>query len=362
MALEAHTLLAFVPSDDGRVRLESDNFEGAVAFDVRAPMAPGPASSPEWGAYARGAAQIFADLVPGAVRGFDGRLVGTLPGGGLSSSASVLLAYLAALAATNERTLSPGELVRAARRVENECVGVASGILDPASIVGARRGELLCIDTKDESWASSPLGAGGARPAILVAFTGIARRLVHSGFNDRVGECHLAAEALLDAAGCPRPEGRRARLGDLDDGSFERFGEALPEALALRARHFFGERRRVREGLACWQRGDLAGFGAHMNASCESSIHNYQTGSPELVALQAVLVATPGVIGARFSGAGFGGCSIALVEREAAGAAAAHVREGFARAHPELRERMRVFVVDSDEGLRIESPFGGASS
>ena len=75
----------------------------------------------------------------------------------------------------------------------------------------------------------------------------------------------------------------------------------LDKPLALRARHFFGERRRVREGLACWQRGDLAGFGARMNASCESSIHNYQTGSSELVALQGVLTATPGVIGARFS-------------------------------------------------------------
>ena len=360
MALAAHTLLAFVPNDDGRVRLESENFDGVVEFDLRAPE--GGAEGPDWGAYPRGAAQVFAELAPGAARGFSGRVCGALPGGGLSSSASVLLAFLSALASVNERALSPAELVRAARRVENECVGVASGILDPASIVGARRGELLCIDTQKESWVSSPLAPGVPQPAILVAFTGIARQLVHSGFNDRVEECHLAAEALLDASGRPRPEGRRARLGDLDDECFERFGDALPEALALRARHFFGERRRVREGLECWQRGDLAGFGARMNASCESSIHSYQTGSPELVALQAVLVATPGVIGARFSGAGFGGCSIALVEREAAAQAAEHVRERFARAFPDLRERMRVFVVESDDGLRVETLGAGVAS
>jgi galactokinase/galacturonokinase len=97
-----------------------------------------------------------------------------------------------------------------------------------------------------------------------------------------------------------------------------------------------------------------------MNASCESSIHNYQTGSPELVALQRVLVATPGVIGARFSGAGFGGCGIALIERAAAAETAERVRTDFARACPELRERMRVFTVETDDGVRVEPVGGGA--
>lgn len=358
MAIEARTLLAFVPSEDGRVRIASDDFDGAVELDLRA--AGDAAAGPEWGAYAHGAARVFRERVPDAATGFVGRVAGALPGGGLSSSASVLLAYLSALASVNEVALDPTELVRGARRVENEWVGVASGILDPASIVGARRGELLCIDTERERWTSSPLGGAAAAPAIVIAFTGVARQLVHSGFNDRVGECHLAAEALLAAAGQGGPAGRRARLGDLDESVFERFSPSLPEPLRRRAGHFYGEVRRVREGLACWRSGDLAGFGARMKASCESSIWLYQTGSPELVALQEVFLRTPGVIGARFSGAGFGGCGLALVERPAAKEAAERVRAGLAEAHPELRERMRVFVVESDDGLRIESLDGGA--
>jgi len=358
MAIEARTLLAFVPSRGGAVEIASDQFEGGVELELRAAgRAP---AQPEWGAYARGAAQVFAELVPEATTGFVGRVAGSLPGGGLSSSASVLLAYLSALGAVNDHALGPAELVRAVRRVENECVGVASGILDPASIVAARRGELASIDTERERWASWPLGGDAEAPAILVAFTGIARQLVRSGFNDRVGECHAAAAALLAAAGLEPPASRRARLGDLDEDVFLRFEGALPEALRLRARHFFGEGRRVREGLECWRRGDLAGFGARMKASCQSSIQSYQTGSPELVALQQVLESTPGVYGARFSGAGFGGCSVALVRRDSAEAAVEAVRAGLARARPELRERMRVFAVESDDGLRIEPLDAGA--
>lgn len=358
MAIDAQTRLAFAPRDDGRVRVRSENFEGRVELDLARPGSR--PVGPEWGAYAYGAVRVFADLVPAARRGFSGRLSGALPGGGLSSSASVLLAYLAALARVNRSPLDARTLVRASRRVENEFVGVASGILDPASIVGARRGELLCIDTEAESWQSSPLGGAAAPPVVLVAFTGISRQLVHSGFNDRVGECHAAAEALLAAAGLEPPAGRRARLGDVDDAVFEAHARALAEPLALRARHFFSERRRVRAGFACWRAGDLASFGEHMKASCESSIHQYQTGSPELVDLQRILIETPGVLGARFSGAGFGGCAIALVESEAAPDAARRVHHEFVRAHPALAERARVGLVETDDGLRVESADGRA--
>jgi galacturonokinase len=354
MAIGAHTSLAYAPTDDGRLRLTSGSFEGEVDLALRGDSSD-EAAGPQWGVYARGAARLFAEAAPAAHRGLVGRVTGALPGSGLGSSASVLLAYLTALADVNRVTLSPHDRVSLSRRVENEVVGVASGILDPASIEGARRGELLFIDSGDETWASHGLGAGAAPPRILIAFTGIERRLASSGFNDRVEECHRAAEILGDAAGLERPAGRRARLGDLDDGVFEAHVAALPDALARRARHFFGERARVLAGLADWLRGDLERFGERMNASCESSLHQYETGSEELASLQEILVATPGVFGARFSGAGFGGCSVALIDAEHADEAAESVASAFARAHPGLATRMQVAVVDADDGVRIET-------
>ena len=360
MAIDAHTLLAYAPTADGRVALASSDYEGEVAFDLMGVATDVP--EPHWGVYARGAARLFAEAAPEARRGLVGRVAGALPGSGLSSSASVLLAYLAALADVNAATLSPHERVALSRRVENEIVGVASGILDPASITGARRGELLFIDSAAETWTSHALGGGAEMPRVLVAFTGIERRLATSGFNDRVDECHRAAEGLFDAAGLAPPPGRRARLGDLDDAVFETHAAALTDALARRARHFFGERERVLAGLDDWKRGDLERFGERMKASCESSLHQYETGSEELARLQAILVSTRGVYGARFSGGGFGGCSIALVEPAQATAAAGSVAERFARACPDLEPRMRVFLVDSDDGVRIESADGSVIS
>jgi galactokinase len=113
------------------------------------------------------------------------------------------------------------------------------------------------------------------------------------------------------------------------------------------------ERARVREGVDLWRTGDLAAFGVLMNASCESSINDYETGSPELCRLQEILVATPGVLGARFSGAGFGGCAIALVLADAAEPARDAVLGEFRRAFPQLAPRARAFLVDGDDGARV---------
>ncbi len=360
MAIDAHTLLAYVPTRDGRVSLTSADFEGPVEFDLSAvdPRAHGP----HWGVYACGAAALFRARAESATVGLVGRLAGTLPGSGLSSSASVLLAYLTAFADANEVALTPHERVALSRRVENEIVGVASGILDPASIEGARRNELLFIDSATETWASHALGEGVEMPRVLVAFTGIERRLASSGFNDRVEECHRAAEALFEAAKLAPPVDRRPRLGDLDDAVFERHVDSIPAELARRAQHFFGERARVHAGLEDWGRGDLVRFGERMKASCESSLHQYETGSRELALLQSILVDTPGVYGARFSGAGFGGCSIALVEPARADAAVESVRAAFVHAFPELEARARVFVVASDDGVRVERSAAGAFS
>jgi galactokinase len=142
------------------------------------------------------------------------------------------------------------------------------------------------------------------------------------------------------------------KLGELDDAVFEAHAGALEDGERKRAQHLFGERERVAEGTERWRQGDLDRFGALMSESCRSSIECYETGSPELVRLQEILVATPGVFGARFSGAGFGGCSIALVDAAAAGEAGASILRAFLAAFPGLEGRARVFEVQSDDGLR----------
>jgi galactokinase/galacturonokinase len=347
-AIDAHTVLSFAPAEGAAVELQSENFPGDVRFDLRAPEAEG---GPAWGRYARAAAWALRELLPSQPRGLLGRVGGPLPGGGLSSSASVLLAYLTAFAHLNRISLAPRELVQLSRRAENEFVGLASGVLDPAAIVASCRGKLLAIDTREVSWQEIPAAPGAPAILFLVIFTGTPRSLTGTRFNQRVEECREAARALAKLAGLPATD----FLGELPDAVFEAHVARLEPALRRRAQHVSGERARVARGIECWRRGELAAFGALMNESCRSSFENYETGSPELACLQRVLEATPGVLGARFSGGGFGGCCVALVEAAAAEEARARALAEFTRLLPELAGRATALLARSEDGLRLVS-------
>jgi galactokinase/galacturonokinase len=345
-AIDAHTVLSFAPAPDAAVELRSQNFPGAVRFHLGAPEAE---AGPAWGRYARAAAWALRERLPSPPRGLLGCIGGPLPGSGLSSSASVLLAYLTAFAHLNGISLASRELVQLSRRAENEFVGLASGVLDPAAIVGSVRGRLLAIDTRDVSW--QPILSAPQAPAVLflVIFTGTPRSLTGTRFNQRVEECREAARALAQLAGLPETD----FLGELPDAVFEAHAARLAPALRRRAQHLFGERARVARGIERWRRGELAEFGALMNESCRSSLENYETGSPELACLQRVLETTPGVLGARFSGAGFGGCCVALVEADAAEQARALSLAEFTRLQPELAGRATALLARGEDGLRL---------
>lgn len=344
-AVDAHTLLAFAPSETADVSLVSENFEGEVRFrldaEERQPMRGGSG----WGRYAVAAGRALRERLPVQPRGMTARISGSLPEAGLSSSASVLLAYVTALARVNGLSLAPEEQVELAFRAEHDFVGVQVGVLDPASIVGSRRGHLLEIDTHSLRWEALPLPPGTEEPSYLVVFSGLERNLPGTGYNRRVLECREAARRLGEHAGL---EGI-SRLGELPDSVFEEHASKLPAAEARRARHFFGERARVLEGAAAWREGDLRRFGALMNASCRSSIDNWEAGSEAIIAIQQLLLATDGVLGSRFSGAGFGGSVVALVVREDARAVAEAVRKRL----PSELSRARVLILESDDGIRV---------
>ena len=349
-AIDAHTVLSFAPVPSAEVALGSENFPGVVRFDLRAPEA---GTGPEWGRYARAAAWALRERMPSPPRGLHGRVGGPLPGGGLSSSASVLLAYLTALAHVNGLEVAPRDLVLFSRRAENEFVGLASGVLDPAAIVASRRGQLLAIDTREVRWEGVPSAPGAPASLFLVVFTGTPRSLTGTRFNQRVEECRRAALELSQLAGVPAT----GFLGELPDAVFEAHLPRLEAVLQRRARHVVTERARVLRGIQRWRRGELAEFGALMNESCRSSLENYETGSPELACLQQVLEATPGVLGSRFSGAGFGGCCVALVEEGAAQEAGERALAVFRQRLPALAGRATALLAQGEDGVRLEGGF-----
>jgi len=345
MAIGLGTRLAYAPAPDAEVCLESADFSDEVRFSLSEVADDGV----DWGRYARAAAAVLADRLPRAPRGCIGVLSGDLPGGGLSSSASVLVAYLLALADVNGLELSQRELVTLARRAENAFVGVQSGVLDPASVVGARRGQLLEIGTRDLCWRALESGAAAPETRFVVVFSGRGRNLARTPFNARVAECRAAAARIAAAGGL----GPVDALGDLPEDLLADRLEDLPPSERGRARHFVGERDRVRRGVAAWERGDLVAFGRLMSESCRSSIENYETGSEEQREIQEILSATPGVLGSRFSGAGYGGCNVALVLAGEADAIGRRVLAEYRQRVPELAAEARAFAVDSVDGARI---------
>jgi galactokinase len=176
---------------------------------------------------------------------------------------------------------------------------------------------------------------------------------VGTDYNQRVAECAEAARTLLDACGRPDDE---AVLRNIEPGEYAEYRHRLTGPPARRAAHFFSEMERVEQGVAAWHLGDLATFGRLMTESGASSIHQYECGSPPLIALYDHLVNTEGVLGARFSGAGFRGCCVALVESNAAEFVAERVKALYAASHPEPAAQAPILICDSDDGVEIIGP------
>jgi galactokinase/galacturonokinase len=346
MAISAYTLLAFTPAPNMELTLTSANYPGEVRINLKEPST---ITDMGWSRYAHSAAQVFAEEIGETPRALIGHVTGSLPDGGLSSSASVILAYLTALAEVNGVEFEPRRLVQLALHAEKDFVGVRVGILDPATIIAARRGHLVAIDTRKTQWELLPCGASQKSYRFLIVFSGITRNLISTNFNSRIEECSSAARQLATLSSLSNVIG----LHDLPETVFETYGDQLSPAEARRARHFFGERVRVTRGRSLWTQGDLEAFGQLMHESCESSIHNWEAGAPELIAIQTVLSQTPGVFGSRFSGAGWGGCCLALVDGDQAATVRRVVEKQLTRL-PGLNAA-RVFFVSSEDGLRVVS-------
>jgi len=343
--LNAYSILAFAPLPNSEIRLRSANYPDQAVFSCEE---AGPPQMDHWDRYARGAAHVLTKHHR-LRHGFAGYVQGTLPGGGLSSSASVGLAYLAALAAVNDIQLSEAEFVELDRQLENDYLGLLNGIQDQSAIVHGREKTLLHLDTRSRIVRPVPDSAQAAQCRFLIVYSGFPRELSATGYNDRVSECHQSARQLASLSGLPKTE----ILGEIPLPVFESYKGELPDPLRKRAAHFFGEIKRVEEGRLAWAEGDIERFGALMNASCDSSIHLYEAGSPAIIKLQEIVASSPGVYGSRFSGGGFGGCVVALVDAGALPDLIEQIERRYLASFPEPAGRAFSFIAEDEGGLRV---------
>jgi galacturonokinase len=321
------TSLEYEPSASSKVHMTSDQF-GQASFHV------GDLDKGHWARYAQAAARVL-----NAAYGLHIHVSGSLIGSGLSSSASVGLAYLMAFAAANDLELTGDDLVQLEYRLEHDELNLQIGLLDPLSIVHGNRDALLLMNTITA--AVTPISDPPHRDfAWIVAFSGVSRELTKSGFNVRVEECKQAAALLKEGAHI---------LSDVPRELYNDKKMSLPENLRKRAEHFFTEVERVHLGAKAWEDASLERFGQLMNRSCASSINNYESGSGILIELHELVSGTTGVHGSRFSGGGYGGCVVALAEKDQAEIACQEIKEKYTAIHPELPSR--IFVAETGDGF-----------
>jgi len=345
MAIDRALHVAYAPAA-GRVRLSSLDFPGEVAFPLhRVPER----SDGDWGNFARGAVRALQRRYPLRF-GIEGVTAGRLDGGGLSSSAAIGVALLLALEQANSLMVTERENVALDAAIENDYLSLRNGILDQSAILLSRRDHLTRLDCRTQEYELIPAPNGLEPWSVLIAFSGLKQALVGTDYNRRVAECRTAAARLLQAVNRPAAE---PVLRNIEPDEYALHARVLNGPAARRAAHFFAEMEHVRQGVTCWRRGDLAGFGRLISASGDSSIRNYECGCPPLVELYEIMLATEGVYGARFSGAGFRGCCVALVAARAADQAAASILGRYRARQPQLADQATAFVCRTDHGACI---------
>ena len=346
MAIDKGITIAYSPSENGEVQLISRDFQEKVRFNTSEDLK----IKGDWADYIRGAtASLSRNYI--LKKGICAVIEGSLPIGGLSSSAAVIISFLKALCSVNNLTLSDRELIETALWAEKDFVGVNVGKLDQSCEVFCRKEHLLYLDTLDDSYELIPANPAMKPYEIAIFFSGVERTLVGSKFNMRVDELKSASYALKAFAGLNYDKFEESRLRDVPEEIYRKYGEKLPHNWRKRAEHYYTEFARVEAGAEAWRNGDIETFGKLSFESCHSSINNFETGSDELKTLYEITIRTDGIYGGRFSGAGFKGCFMVLIDPEYRSSIEENVRTKYLKIFPELEGKYSTHFCKSADGV-----------
>jgi galactokinase len=342
MAIDRAVWIALRPRTDGKVVIRSLDFDEEREFDLAHLASVGS----QWIDYVQAVAWVLQkrnrDLM-----GWEGVAAGDVPiGAGLSSSAALELAAARAFASLSGIPWEAREMALAAQRAENEWIGVQCGIMDQMISASGQEGHALLIDCRSLETRSVPVPAD---TAVVILDTSTRRGLVDSAYNDRRAHCEMAADALeVDA------------LRDVDLATFEAKADRLEPLIRRRARHVVTENDRTLRAADALERGDAEEMGRLMNASHASLRDDFEVSRTELDVMVELAQAHPACHGARMTGAGFGGCAVALVRRADAADFARTVAAGY-EEQTGLTPRLYVCSATAGASVEVVSPEAAAA-
>ena len=341
--------IAYGPKENGVIEIQSLQFDKRAQWHVEATPK---VKENDWADHLRGATIALYKRYP-LRRGLCAVLDGELPIGGLSSSAAVIITFLSALCKMNGIVLTSDELINISKEAENKYVGVSCGKLDQSCEVYCKKDHLLYMDLRDDSYELIPQSPLMKPYKIAIFFSGLERSLAGSAFNMRVDECRSAAYALKAYANMDYGKFDETNLRDVPIEVFHQHKDRLPESWRKRAEHWYTEFGRVEAGAEAWRRGDIEEFGRLSFESGRSSIYNWETGSPELKTLYEIMTQTDGIYGGRFSGAGFKGCCMALIDPAYEESIERRVTEEYLKVFPHLTGKYSVHICESADGVNL---------
>ncbi|MBP5486135.1 MAG: galactokinase [Bacteroidales bacterium] len=348
-AIDKGIRIAYSPKQNGVIELSSLQFRKRAQWHVRAVPEE---KQDDWADYLRGATRELFNRFPLRV-GLSGVIEGSLPIGGLSSSAAVIISFMKALCIVNGIHFEDNELILMAKAAENNYVGVSCGKLDQSCEVYSRKDHLLYLDTQDDSYELIPASPKMKPYEIAIFFSGVERTLAGSKFNMRVDECRSAAYALKAYSGMEYGKFPDTHLREVPVEVFHKYKDRLPDNWRKRAEHWYGEYNRVEKGAEAWRKGDIDEYGRLSFESGRSSIDSWETGSPELKKIYEIMTHTDGIYGGRFSGAGFKGCCMALIDPSFRDGIFRKVEDEYLAEFPELKGHYSAYICHSADGVKI---------
>lgn len=349
LAINKGIHIAYSPKHNGVVEMVSIQFPKRAQWHI--------ASVPtlkqnDWADYLRGATLSLSRKYK-LTTGICGVIEGTLPIGGLSSSAAVIISFLSALCKVNGIVLAKQEIIDLAYDAELNYVGVSVGKLDQSCEVLSKKDHLLYLDTKDGQYELIPQSPNMKPYKIAIFFSGLEHSNVGSKYNVRVDELKAGVYALQAFAGMDYGKFKEAMARDVDRSIYEQYKHRLPVNWAKRCEHWYTEFERVEKGAEAWRRGDIETYGKLSFESGWSSIHNWEAGAPEQIRLYEIMTQTDGIYGGRFSGAGFKGCCIALIDPSFQESVSERVTEQYLKSYPEMKGKYDVFICESADGVEL---------
>lgn len=344
--LDKGITMKYSATKDGSFHVISHDFMGEAIFTYDEL----PKMSSSWHDYLIGsilALQENYDLI----YGINAYIEKTLPVGGLASSSAIIISYVLALSKVNHIHLEEQDIVSLVFKVESEYLNTKVGIMDPSCELYCKKDSLLYLDTKNKTnrliKANKDIDF-----KICLIYSGISRRLPNTIYNIRVDECKTTAFILNSILQNSPIQYKQAYLRNFSLDEFEKNKQYFPMNHIKRAMHFYGEMDRIQKGINYFEQGDLVNFGKLVFESGTSSIENYETGSEQLETLHEIAKKTKGIYGGRFSGAGFNGYYMAIIDPAYEDSIQKTITEEYLKIYPQYKDEFKIYICNVKEGVK----------